>query len=492
MKTKIGIIGAGFGGLTAACLLAKKGYDVTLIEKNSTVGGRARLFEEKGFRFDMGPSWYLMPEEINSIFEILGTTADEEMKLTRLDPHYKMFFEDEAITISKDMQKNYELFEKLEPGVTPKIKKYLDDSKYKYDISMKHFIEKPFFKLTEMFDKIMLKEGLKLDLFSSFDSYLKKTFRSEKIRKIMGYTMVFLGGSPKNTPALYSLMSHGDFNLGVYYPEGGMNALALALERQAKKLKVKILTNTEVKKINVQSKKAKTIQTEKELLEFDKIIVNADYAWAETNLLEKKHQTYKKSYWAKKTIAPSAFIMYLGIKGRIKNLEHHNLFVENDWMNHFNEIFEKPDWPKEPSYYVCAPSKTDKTVAPKGCENLFVLVPIAPGLKDSEITRQEYAKKILTDLEKKVGQTIQDKIIVQKLYSQKDFKKDYNAYKGTALGLAQTLFQTAFFRPKNKSAKVKNLYYVGQYTNPGTGVPIVMISAKIVTNLIENESKNNI
>ncbi len=484
---KVHIIGAGYGGLTAACLLAKKGYDVTLIEKNSSVGGRGRMFEKDGFKFDMGPSWYLMPDTINEIFKILGTTADKELDLTRLDPHYKMFFHDETISISKDMKKNYELFERLEPGCTPKVKKYLADAKYKYDVSLEKFIEKPFLKPSELFNKDLLKEGKKLDIFKSFGSYLDKNFKSDKLKKILGYTMVFLGGSPKNTPALYSLMTHGDFELGVYYPKGGMNALAKALEKQAKKLGVKILLNTNVKKIKVVNKKPVEIITDKENLAVEKVVVNSDYAWAETNLLDKKHQTYKKKYWEKKSIAPSGLIVYLGVKGRIKNLDHHNLIIANDWTKHFNEIFDDPKWPSDPSYYVCAPTKTEKELAPRGCENLFILMPAAPGLKDDEVTRQKYADYLIEDLEQKVNQKFKDKIITKTIYSHKNFKKDYNAYKGTALGLSQTLFQTALFRPKNKSRKVNNLYYVGQYTNPGTGVPIAMISAKIVTNLIENE-----
>ena len=487
MEKKIAVIGAGFGGLTSACLLAKKGYDVTLIEKNETLGGRARLLKKKGFKFDMGPSWYLMPDTINDIFKILGTTANKELKLKRLDPHYKMFFEDENVCIYKDMEKNYQLFERLEPGITSKIKKYLQDAKYKYDVSLEYFIEKPYLKITDLINYQALKKSKKLDVFKSFQTYLDKEFKSDKIKKILGYTMVFLGGSPKNTPALYSLMSHGDFELGVYYPYGGMNALAKALEKQAKKLNVKIKKNTEIKKILVENKQATYIKTSNQKLKFDKVVVNADYAYAETNLLEKKHQTYTSKYWSKKTIAPSAFIIYLGVNKKLNNLEHHNLVIANDWMKHFNEIFEKPTWPKKPSYYVCCPSKTEKETAPKGCENLFILMPVAAGIKDDEKTRQKYAEILIADLENKIGQKFQENIIVKEIYSHKNFKEDYNAYKGTALGLAQTLFQTALFRPKHKSKKIKNLYYVGQYTNPGIGVPITMLSAKMLTKLICEE-----
>jgi phytoene desaturase len=486
---KIGIIGGGYGGLTTACLLAKKGHEVELFEKNSTVGGRGRMFSEKGFHFDMGPSWYLMPDTIDEIFQILGTSANKEMDLTRLDPHYKMFFHDEEVCISKDMEKNYELFERLEPGVTPNIKKYLDKAKYKFDTSMEEFIEKPYFSIRDMINWKTMTKGKDLDIFKSFDSHLKAYFTSDKIRKILGYTMVFLGGSPKNTPALYSLMSHGDFNLGVFYPKGGMNALAVALETQAKKLGVKIHCNSPVTRIDVEGKEAKRIVTEKGEFAFDKIVVNADYAWAETHLLEKKHQTYTAKYWDKKTIAPSGLIVYLGVNKKIKNLEHHNLMIEHDWMQHFNEIFEKPSWPTKPSYYVCAPTKTEKELAPEGCENLFILVPVAADLKDDPKFCEKYADKIIADIEEKTGESIQDSIIVKKIYTHRNFREDYNAYKGTALGLAQTLMQTAYFRPKNRSKKVPNLYYVGQYTNPGTGVPIAMISAKIVTKLIEEDSK---
>jgi phytoene desaturase len=282
-------------------------------------------------------------------------------------------------------------------------------------------------------------------------------------------------------------MSHGDFNLGVFYPKGGMNALAVALEKQAKKLGVKIHCNSPVTRIDVEGKEAKRIVTEKGKFAFDKIVVNADYAWAETHLLKKEHQTYNAKYWDKKTMAPSGLIVYLGINKKIKNLEHHNLMIENDWMQHFNEIFENPSWPTQPSYYVCAPSKTEKEIAPEGCENLFVLVPVAPDLKDDPKFCEEYADKILKDVEKKTGENIRNHIIVKRIYTHRNFTEDYNAYKGTALGLAQTLMQTAYFRPKNRSKKVPNIYYVGQYTNPGTGVPIAMISAKIVTKLIEED-----
>ena len=492
MNKKIAVIGAGFGGLTVACLLAKKGNKVTVFEKNSTIGGRARMLEKDGFSFDMGPSWYLMPDTIEEIFNELGYSTKDMLDLQRLDPNYKMFFDDEEIEIFEDMQKNYELFERLEPGCSKKIEKYLKRAEYKYNVSMKYFIEKPFLSPTELFEFKLLKESFKLDLFKSFGAYLDKEFKSDKLKKILGYTMVFLGGSPKNTPALYSLITHSDFNLGVFYPKGGMTALAKALEKIAIDLGVEFVFDADIKKINVENSVAKSIsysQNQKDITfdQFDELIANADYAHVEMNLLEEKYQSITKKQWEKKTIAPSGLILYLGIKGKIDNLRHHNLMIVNDWMQHFNEIFDDPRWPENPSYYVCNPNKTENGLAPKDCENLFVLMPVAAGIEDDNEIREQYALKLIEDLEKRLGVNIKDNILVKEIYSQRNFLSDYNSYKGTALGLSQTLFQSAMFRPKNVSKKVSNLFFVGQYTNPGTGVPTTMISGKIVSNLISKK-----
>ena len=488
---KIIIIGSGFGGLSAAALLAKQGHKVTIIEKNEQIGGRAAMFEEKKFKFDAGPSWYLMPEVFEKFYKELGTTPEKELKLQLLNPSYRMFFHDSEIDITPNIQETYELFETIEKGSAKKLEKYLERAKYQYDTAMREFIYKEYNKLSDIFSLKLAVEGSKLSVFENLDKHVSRSFKSDKLKKILEYTMVFLGGAPKNTPALYSIMSHIDFNQGVYYPEGGLNSVAKSIYNLGKKLGVEYKLNEPVEKIIAEKGRAKKVVTNINSYGADIVISNADYWHTETQLLEKKDQTYSKKYWDKRTIAPSAFIMYIGLNKKIKGLEHHNLFLENDWMHHFNQLFKEKQWPDAPSYYVCCPSKTDKTIAPKDKENIFVLVPVAPGLEDTEEIREQYKNKILEHMEKTLKVKIKKHIEVIKTFAHKDFAKRYNSYKGTALGLSHTLMQTAIFRPKQKSKKLKNLYYTGQYTHPGIGVPMVIISSQILAKRIQNDIKKN-
>ncbi len=488
---KIIIIGSGFGGLSAAALLAKQGHKVTVIEKNEQIGGRASMFREKKYKFDAGPSWYLMPDVFEKFYKELNTTPEKELDLMLLNPSYRMFFHDSEIDVTPNIEETYALFESIEPGSAKKLEKYLKRAKYQYETAMREFIYKEYNKLTDFFSFKLLVQGSKLNVFQNLDKYVSQNFESDKIKKILEYTMVFLGGAPKNTPALYSIMSHIDFNQGVYYPKGGLNAVAQSMYKIGKKLGVEYKLNEPVQKIIGERGKAKKVVTIVDSYNADIVISNADYWHTETQLLEKKYQTYNEKYWKKRTIAPSAFIMYIGLNKKIKGLEHHNLFLANDWMKHFNEIFEQKRWPQEPSYYVCCPSKHDETVAPKDKENLFVLVPVAPGLRDSDEIREMYKDQILKHMEETLGTKITKHIDVIKTFTHKDFAERYNSYKGTALGLSHTLFQTAIFRPKQKSKKLKNLYYTGGYTHPGIGVPMVIISSQILAKKIQNDLKKN-
>lgn len=488
-KKHVVIIGGGFGGLSASALLAKQGFKVTLLEKNKDLGGRARVWKQDGFSFDMGPSWYLMPEVYEKFFAIFGKKSSDYYELKRLDPSYRIFFgKDEKIDISTDPKQNEILFDSFEEKGGEKFRKYLDFSKYQYDISMKSFIYKDYPNLLSFFDKELLKVGPKLKVFESMERYVHRFFNSDKARKVLLYNIVFLGGSPKITPAIYSVMAHADFNLGVWYPLKGFGAIVNAMTQIAKEQGVQFKTNCIVKKIVVnKSGIAEKVLTNRGEIKADVVLANADYSFVETSLLDNKFQSYPLSYWKKKTIAPSGFILYLGLNKKIKNLAHHNLFLANDWVNHFDEIFKNPSWPENPSYYVCAPSKTDPSVAPKNYENIFILVPIASGIKDTKKMREQFSKKIVNHLEELIEENIEESIILKRTFSLNDFKDDYNAFQGTALGLTHTLLQTAVFRPKNKSQKVKNLYYTGQYTLPGTGVPMVIISSEIVTKKIVDE-----
>jgi phytoene desaturase len=490
VKPRVIVIGAGYGGLATAGLLARLGYAVTVIEKNEQCGGRASLFREKGFSFDMGPSWYLQPEVFETWFAAFGKKPSEYYALKRLDPSYRIFFSpNDIVDIAKDLHKNFATFEKIEPGSSKQFEKYLAEATYKYDESLKNFLYKEYRSVFDFFSWRVMTRGMKLHVFESFDKYAKRFFKTERLRKILEYPVVFLGGSPKNTPAVYSLLAHADYNLGVYYPFGGMNAVAKAMERVCKDEGVRFVYNTPVERIVTERGVVKGVQTEKGVFDADAVVSTADYAHTEMSLLAKEEQTYGAGYWQKRTMAPSGFILYLGVKRKLSKLKHHNLFFANDWEAHFNEIFDKPAWPERPSYYVCAPSKTDGGVAPRGCENLFVLVPVAAGLDDSDNVRSEYAERIINHLEAVAGEEFHKDIVVQKVFSQRDFTARYNAYKGTALGLAHTLFQTALWRPAPRSKKVKGLYYAGQYTHPGIGVPMCVISGTMVSRFVHDELK---
>jgi phytoene desaturase len=365
-KKKIIIIGAGFGGLSAAALLARDGHDVLLVEKTEQPGGRASVYREKGFTFDMGPSWYLMPDVFKTFFNLFGKEPEEFYPLKRLDPAYRIYFEKNSYAdIASSLEKNLALFESMEPGAAEQLKKYLKQSEYQYNVSINEFLYKDYTSLLQFFNRRMLVEGSKLHVFESLDKYTKRYFKSDQLRKILEYSMVFLGGAPKNTPAIYSLMSHIDFNLGVWYPEGGIGSVVNAFEALAKSYGAQLRYNSPVKQIGVVDGVAKQVILENgEIIEADVVVANADYHHVETRLLEQKYQTYPEKYWGKRTIAPSALLIYLGYDRKIAGLEHHTLFFDNDWTKHFDAIFDDPSWPENPSYYVACPSKTDPTIMP--------------------------------------------------------------------------------------------------------------------------------
>ncbi len=475
------VIGAGFAGLSAASLLQKEGWQVSIVEKNQDIGGRARLWEEGGYSFDMGPSWYLMPEVFERFFQLFDKKREDYYKLEKLDPQYKVFFEGEdPVLVSADLGKTRELFESFERGGAAALDAFLRSARYKYDTAMKEFVYRSYTSIFQFFNRKILTEGLKLDLFSSLDKHIGKYFQDHRSKKILEYTMVFLGTSPQEAPALYSIMSHVDLNLGVYFPKGGLNGVAQGLQRLFEELGGKIIRATDVTAIEVVNRKAAGVRTRDGLIEADLVINSGDYHWGETRLLPPEYQSYPEGYWKNRVMAPSMFILYLGVKKRLKDFEHHNLYFARDWGVHFDQIFKNPAWPENPSYYLSAITKTDPSMAPRGCENLFVLVPISSGLEDPPDFRKRYTEKILDHVEKTTGVKFKDSIEVLRVFGPSDFETDYHAYQGTALGLAHTLFQTAVFRPRMRSRKLPNLYYTGQYTHPGVGVPMTLISAELV------------
>lgn len=481
---KVIIVGSGIGGLATACLLAKRGYEVKVIEKNEMLGGRASVFEAQGYRFDMGPSWYLMPDVFEHFFKLVGENIHDYLKLTKLGPSYRVFFKDEnkSVDCYSDLNKDLSTVEQLETGAAAALKKYLKLSEYQYNIAINNFMYKNYDSWWDFINWRSAIEGSKLSVFQPMHKYVRKFFHSEWMQKIMQYQLVFLGSSPYNTPALYNIMSHIDFNMGVFYPQGGIYEIIKALERIGKKLQVQYQLQTSIKEIVVKAGKAiGVIKENGEFEEADIVISNADIQHTETQLVPKEWRSFSEAYWAKKILAPSGFILYLGINGKLPNLVHHNLIFSKDWQTNFDQIFAKPQLPSDPSFYVCVPSKTDSTVAPVGKENVFVLVPIAAGLELTDTDLANYKEKILNTMSETMNiPDLKDRIEYERIFAVQDFKDRYNSFQGSALGLAHTFNQTAIFRPNNVSKKVANLYYVGASTNPGIGMPICLISAELV------------
>lgn len=482
------VIGSGFGGLTSAALLAKEGFDVTVLEKNESHGGRARVWEEQGFVFDMGPSWYLMPEVFDRFFALFGKRREDYYTLKKLDPYYQVFFEGKpSVRFTSDRESNRSLFDSFEKDGGKKLEAYLSGAKYKYDIAMEDFLYREYRSVFHFFNCRMIEQGLRMNLLSSLDRYVSKYFSDTRSRQVLEYAMVFLGASPQNAPALYSIMSHVDLDLGVWYPEGGMGKIVEGLMRLGAEYNVEYRAGEDVQKIETEHGKAVMVHTLKGAYPCDVLVANADYAHVENRLLERRDVSYPPYYWKKKVFAPSMFIAYLGVDGRVDQLTHHNLYFQSDWKGHFDTIFKKPAWPEAPCYYLSAPSRSDPTVAPAGKENLFLLVPIAPGLPDTADIRDRYFDQVLSHVESTVGISIRDRLCVKRIYTVNDYRADYNAYQGSALGMAHTLDQTAVFRPSMRSRKVKNLYFSGQYTHPGVGVPMTLIASEVICGKIAEE-----
>lgn len=488
---RVVIIGSGIGGLATANLLAKKEFAVTVLEKNEMVGGRASVFEAKGYRFDVGPSWYLMPDVFEHYFDLMGEKLGDHLQLKKLAPSYRVFFKDtdKVIDFFADVEKTVQTVENLEPGSGERLREYLKLSESQYRIATENFMYKNYDSWRDFFNWQTLIQGSRLSVFTPMNTYVGRFFKNSLVQKIMQYQLVFLGSSPYNTPALYNIMSHIDFNLGVYYPQGGIYEIVVALKNIGEKYGVRFVTDAEVNKILVDDANQATGVSLVSGAQYDAdlVISNGDIHHTETKLLAERHRSFTPAYWKSRVSAPSGFIMYLGVRGKISSLTHHNLLFAEDWQQNFAEIFDRPQFPSDPSIYVCAPSKTDPTVAPDGCENLFVLVPIASGLDYTEEYLDQYKEKILATLSKDMGiEDLVNRIEYCKLFCVKDFAERYYSFRGSALGLAHTLKQTALFRPNTVSKKVKNLYYVGGNTNPGIGMPICLISAELVYKRIMN------
>jgi phytoene desaturase len=488
---KVYVIGSGFAGLSAATMLAAKGYDVTVLEKNNTYGGRGRKFEEDGFVFDMGPSWYWMPEVFEKYFNLFGKSTSDYYELIRLNPSYKVFYgKDDAIELPGDLNELYNLFDKIEAGSGLKLKAFLEEAKYKYEVGINNLVYKPGQEISELIDKDLIKGLFKLDVFKSISKHIKERFKNPKLVQLLEFPVLFLGATPADTPALYSLMNYADMALGTWYPKGGMHKIGEAMYKLAVERGVKFKFNSPVLHIKNLSENLCEIKTSNGLYTADIIVGAADYNHIEQVLLEEKDRNYSVNYWNKRVMAPSSLIFYLGVNKKLNHLLHHNLFFDQDFGLHSNEIYKNPQWPSNPLFYACLTSKTDSGVAPAGHENLFILIPVAPGLTDTNETRERYFQLIMKRLEYLTGEEIEKHIVYKRSYAHNNFISDYNSFKGNAYGLANTLMQTAHLKPSIRSKKINNLFFTGQLTVPGPGVPPAIISGQVVAKEIEKEFKN--
>jgi len=480
--------------MSAACHLAED-FDVMVIEKNNSPGGRGRKFEAEGFTFDMGPSWYWMPEVFESFFNKFGKSTSDYYELIRLDPSYQVFFEDDSISMPASIEEIYGLFENLEPGSSDRLKSFLIDAAYKYKVGMEEFVYKPSHSVREYMDFRLVKSAFKLKLLQSISSEIKSRFKNPKLIQILEFPVLFLGAKPSNTPAMYSMMNYADLVLGTWYPMGGMSKIGEAFYQLSLQLGVQFKFGETVESVNVPNGHISEVITNRGSYLVDEVINAADYHHFEQSILPATHRMYDGHYWDKRTMAPSSLLFYLGIDKKIEGLQHHNLFFDKDFDQHAEEIYSQPQWPTNPLFYACCPSKTDSSVAPPGKENLFLLMPLAAGLEDDQSVRSQYLNVMIDRIEGKLNCSIKEHIVYQRSYAIEDFKKDYNAFKGNAYGLANTLKQTAILKPKMRSTKVSNLHYTGQLTVPGPGVPPSIISGEVVANELKKrltKSKVNV
>jgi phytoene desaturase len=481
LSQTVTIVGAGFAGLSAASYLARAGYRVRLLEKNEGLGGRARRFEAEGFTFDMGPSWYWMPEIFEQFFQDFGHTAADFYELRRLDPSYEIVFgAEDRVEVPASTDELFQLFERLEPGSSANLRKFLEEAEYKYRVGINEFVQKPGHSILDFADLRVVKSAFRLQMLTDMASYVRKLFRHPQLIQLLEFPVLFLGATPANTPALYSLMNYADLKLGTWYPMGGMHKIIEGMAAVAREQGVEIITGSAVKSVATRNGSVTSVTTaDGQTYDTDALVCCADYHHFEQEVLAPADRVYDEKYWSGRTMAPSSLLFYVGLDRKIPGLHHHTLFFDADFNRHAHDIYTEPTWPEDPLFYVCAPSVTDPSVAPEGKENLFFLLPLAPDLEDDDDRREHYWNMMCERLAVRTGIDIRPHVVYRRGYAHREFKADYNAYRGNAYGLANTLMQTAFLKPKLRSKKLDNLWYAGQLTTPGPGMPPSIISGQV-------------
>lgn len=486
---KINIIGSGFSGLSAAANLASRGFNVEVFEKNSIPGGRARKLEENGYRFDMGPTWYWMPEVFESFFNRFGRNVSDYYDLKRVDPGYRMYFGvEDYVDVPANMGELLKVFESIENGSGKKLEKFLKKAEFKYNIGINELVYLPGNSYLELVRWDLIKGILKLDFFKSVSNYVRREFKDNRLRQILEFPVIFLGATPQKTPALYTLMNYADLKLGTWYPVGGMYSVVEGMKEVAEEQGAKFHFDAPVQEIVMNDRGVSGLKVNGDFYSADAVVASADYHHVEQELLPERFRRYSEKYWDKRVMAPSSLLFYLGLNKKLKNFEHHNLFFDQDFTRHAEEIYEDPKWPENPAIYVSNNTVTDPSVAPEGYDNLIILIPVAPALDDTQEQREKYFSLVMNRLEKITQQEIKKHVVYKRSYAHRDFQNDYNSYKGNAYGLANTLWQTANLKPRMRS-RVPNLFFTGQLTVPGPGVPPTIISGNVVAEQVEKSFK---
>lgn len=509
-QKRIVVIGGGVAGLATATLLAADGHDVELVEKNPDLGGRAGSWAHSGFRFDTGPSWWLMPEVFDHFFRLVGTSTEQRLDLRSLDPAYRVFFEGDAdpIDITADVDLNRKVFESVEPGAGAALDDYLTSARRVYDLAVQRFLYTNFDSAAAYLGPTVLRNAPELTrlLLRTLDRFIAERFTDRRLRQILGYPAVFLGSSPDRTPAMYHLMSWLDIADGVRYPVGGFTTLVDALAAVALEHGVRVHTSTTAvaiettprrrltgplgRRASVRGVRVRDDDGDERTIDADVVVGATDLHHVETRLLPARLRTFGEKWWDRAVSGPGSVLVFLGVRGELPHLAHHSLFFTEDWTTNFDAIFESPTRVPDPaSIYVCRPSATDPSVAPAGHENLFILVPVpadpdlGAGGEDGhgDATVERIADRAIALVADWAGvPDLAERIAVRRTVGPADFVTDVNAWSGGALGPAHTLRQSAFFRATNRSRKVDGLYYAGHSTTPGIGLPMCLISAELV------------